>query len=90
MYMWSPTGIRPGPATQWVWEEGGFGFRPTACFIPAQQRPGFIDRFVAACQRPASFRMRMSRAFSAPDGFWGREPRALPWAGMNDAFGVSI
>jgi hypothetical protein len=33
--------------------------------------------------------MRMSRAFSAPDSFWDHEPRALPWAGMNDAFGVS-
>ena len=54
------------------------------------QRPGFIARFVAAGQRPASSPMRMSRAFSAPDGFWGHEPRALPWAGMSDAFGVSI
>ena len=32
----------------------------------------------------------MSRAFSASDGFGGHEPRALPWAGMNDAFGVSF
>jgi len=31
----------------------------------------------------------MTRAFSAQYGFGGREPRALPWAGMNDAFGVS-
>ena len=30
----------------------------------------------------------MNRAFSA-DGFWADEPRALPWAGMNDALGVS-
>ena len=22
-------------------------------------------------------------------GFWADEPRALPWAGMNDALGVS-
>ena len=53
------------------------------------QRPGLIARFAAAGQRPASFRVRMSRAFSAPDGFWDHEPRALPWAGMNDALGVS-
>ena len=31
---------------------------------------------------------RMNRAFSA-DGVWADEPRALPWAGMNDALGVS-
>jgi hypothetical protein len=34
----------------------------------------------------------MNDAFgvSIPDGFGGHEPRALPWAGMSDAFGVSI
>jgi hypothetical protein len=31
----------------------------------------------------------MTRAFSAQYGFGGHEPRALPWAGMSDAFGVS-
>jgi hypothetical protein len=31
----------------------------------------------------------MNRAFSALIGLWGNEPRALPWAGLNDAFGVS-
>ena len=30
----------------------------------------------------------MSRAFSAPNCFLTNEPRALPWAGMNDALGV--
>jgi len=57
--------------------------------LAAWQRPGFIARFAVAGQRPASCQARMSRAFSAPDGFWGDEPRALPWAGMNDALGVS-
>ena len=55
-----------------------------------RQRPGFIARFALAGQRPASCQARMSRAFSAPDGFWGHEPRALPWADMSDALGVSI
>ena len=55
-----------------------------------KQRPGFIARFAVAGQRPASCHARMSRAFSAPDGFWGHEPRALPWAGMNDTLGVPI
>src|SRR6266705_409088 len=32
----------------------------------------------------------MNRAFSAPNGLGGDEPRALPWAGMKDAFGVPI
>jgi len=58
--------------------------------ISPGQRPGFIARFVVAGQRPASCQARMSRAFSAPDGSWGHEPRALPWAGMSDALGVSI
>ena len=35
-------------------------------------------------------RRRMSRAFSASDGFGGHEPRALPWAGMNQAFGLGV
>ena len=30
----------------------------------------------------------MSRAFSAGKGLLADQPRALPWAGMNDAFGV--
>jgi hypothetical protein len=36
MCMGSPIGTGPGPASQWVWEVDGVGFRPTACFIPAQ------------------------------------------------------
>ncbi len=32
--------------------------------------------------------MVMNRAFSARNSYFGCEPRALPWAGMNDAFGV--
>jgi hypothetical protein len=32
----------------------------------------------------------MNRAFSARNGFFGDGPRALPWAGMNDAFGVVV
>jgi hypothetical protein len=31
----------------------------------------------------------VSRAFSARDGFWAMNPGLPPWAGMNDAFGVS-
>ncbi len=31
----------------------------------------------------------MKRAFSALRYFCGHEPRALPWAGMRDAFGVT-
>ena len=30
----------------------------------------------------------MSRAFSARNDLWGDVPRALPWAGMNQAFGL--
>ena len=31
---------------------------------------------------------RVNRAFSAPNYIGGPEPRALPWAGMNQAFGL--
>jgi len=31
----------------------------------------------------------MSRAFSAPNGFWPMNPGRLPCAGMKDAVGVS-
>ena len=76
-----PMGL--GGGRLWVQANGLFHTSPG-------QRLGFIARFSVAGQRPASFQMRMNRAFSAPGGFWGHDPRALPWAGMNDAFGVSI
>ena len=37
---------------------------------------------------PESLSM-VSRAFSAQNGLWAAKPRALPWAGMSDAVGVS-
>ena len=53
------------------------------------QRPGFIARFAVAGQRPASSQVRMSRAFSAPDGFWDHEPRASPQGHRPILLGVS-
>src|SRR5436305_14229526 len=85
-------GFRPR-ACPWV--------RPKAWFIPAQGNAlgssGFV--FCLAGQRPASdgrpfLEIRMSWImncdFSARISLRTHEPRALPWAGMNDAFGVVI
>jgi hypothetical protein len=48
----------------------------------------YLERTVS----PAAVREMMNRAFSDPNGIWGvANPGrrfALPWAGMNDAFGV--
>jgi hypothetical protein len=79
--------------------EGDFvAARPTACLIPAQGiRPGFMARF-SQCRPTACFiasrrllllwgkdesRLQLGIVLGAMD------PGRMPWAGMNDAFGVS-
>src|SRR5512135_3918212 len=52
------------------------------------QNPGNTGR-VLFPRRPTACLTRMNRAFSAPEGFGVRVPRALPWAGMKDAFGLA-
>jgi hypothetical protein len=51
------------------------------------QRPGVRCDLVRLQANGLPHR-RMNRAFSAREKFSGDLPRALPWAGMTDAFGV--
>src|SRR5207249_731040 len=78
--------------------------RPKACFIPAQgnalgssQR---LSRRLKACfiriTQPTQVNVRQAAAaYERPfqglvPNFVADEPRALPWAGMRDAFGVAL
>jgi hypothetical protein len=52
-----------------------------------EARVGLRVEFIAG-QRPASLR-RLNRAFSAGRGLFAFNPGLSPWAGLNDAVGVS-
>jgi hypothetical protein len=51
---------------------------------------GFIGSYHLKGRSPGLNHLgNMNRAFSAQKGLWPDKPRALPWAGMKDAVGVS-
>ncbi|MEI8040216.1 MAG: hypothetical protein WCL11_02335 [Verrucomicrobiota bacterium] len=54
---------------------------------PRRSSPGWATAPRSSSPAIPTRQVRMSRAFSAPDGFWEYEPRALPWAGMKRAVG---
>jgi len=53
------------------------------------QRPGFIVQSLFGCRPTACFIAKDESRLQRLMGFWADEPRALPWAGMSDAVGVS-